>query len=457
MRPSVASIPPGRPTAAASPTPRPCATICAPSSSTRRRRARATQVTDGMSDARYAVFDRSGKYLYFTASHRRRPVHRLARHVELPAPVTRSVYVVVLERPPSPLAPRERRGEATEQGRKGIRQNGKDEDKNGQEAGEASEGEDRLRGHRPAHPRPARPAAQLRGLYAGKEGQIIFLRSAARRRGGGDFKAQTSSIASTSTAQDREARSTACARLRGLRRTARRCSCARARLAGHRRPTSAPPKPARRGPEARRLRGPGRPARPSGGRCTARSGASSATSSTTPASTASTSRRPERATQPYLDGIGQPQRSERPASTRCSARSPSATCSWAAATPRGAAGARTACSAPTTIANGRYRFARIYNGENWNPNLQAPLTQPGVNVKTGEYLLAVNGRELQASTDDIYQLLRGHGRQADGPAGGPEAPTASGSREVTVVPVAERGRPAPPAPGWRTTAARSTS
>ena len=37
---------------------------------------------------------------------------------------------------------------------------------------------------------------------------------------------------------------------------------------------------------------------------------------------------------------------------------------------------------------------RIYDGENWNPKLQAPLTQPGVDVKEGDYLLAVNGREL---------------------------------------------------------------
>ena len=29
------------------------------------------------------------------------------------------------------------------------------------------------------------------------------------------------------------------------------------------------------------------------------------------------------------------------------------------------------------IENGRYRFARVYNGENWNRGLQAPLTQPG--------------------------------------------------------------------------------
>ena len=36
------------------------------------------------------------------------------------------------------------------------------------------------------------------------------------------------------------------------------------------------------------------------------------------------------------------------------------------------------------IENGRYRFARIFSGENWNPKLRAPLTQPGVNVTAGE-------------------------------------------------------------------------
>ncbi len=41
------------------------------------------------------------------------------------------------------------------------------------------------------------------------------------------------------------------------------------------------------------------------------------------------------------------------------------------------------------IENGRYRFAKIFNGENWNPQLRAPLTQPGVNVQNGDYLLAV--------------------------------------------------------------------
>ena len=56
------------------------------------------------------------------------------------------------------------------------------------------------------------------------------------------------------------------------------------------------------------------------------------------------------------------------------------------------------------VENGRYRFGRIYDGENWNPDLRAPLTQPGVNVVEGDYLIAVNGRELRA-TDNVYSFF----------------------------------------------------
>ena len=55
-------------------------------------------------------------------------------------------------------------------------------------------------------------------------------------------------------------------------------------------------------------------------------------------------------------------------------------------------------------ADGYYRFQRILAGQNWHPELRAPLTEPGVNVQAGEYLLAVNGRALQAPTD-LYSLF----------------------------------------------------
>ncbi|MGH9945443.1 MAG: PDZ domain-containing protein, partial [Pyrinomonadaceae bacterium] len=86
------------------------------------------------------------------------------------------------------------------------------------------------------------------------------------------------------------------------------------------------------------------------------------------------------------------------------------------------------------IENNRYRFAHIYNGENWNPTLRAPLTQPGVNIRAGEYLLAVNGRELKA-TDNIYSFFEGTANKSVILKVGPH-PDGQGAREVTAVPVA---------------------
>lgn len=86
-----------------------------------------------------------------------------------------------------------------------------------------------------------------------------------------------------------------------------------------------------------------------------------------------------------------------------------------------------------TLENGRYRVAKVYNGENWNPGLQAPLTQPGVNVKVGDYVLAVNGRDLHAS-DNIYSFFEETaGKQIVIKVGA--NPEGKDSRDVTVVPV----------------------
>jgi tricorn protease len=89
------------------------------------------------------------------------------------------------------------------------------------------------------------------------------------------------------------------------------------------------------------------------------------------------------------------------------------------------------------VENGRYRFARIYNGENWNPNLRAPLTQPGVNVKAGEYLLAVNGREVRSS-DSVYSFFEETAGKSVVIRVGPN-PDGTNSRQVTVVPVDGEG------------------
>jgi tricorn protease len=85
------------------------------------------------------------------------------------------------------------------------------------------------------------------------------------------------------------------------------------------------------------------------------------------------------------------------------------------------------------IENGRYRFSRVYDGENWNPQLHAPLTQPGVNVTQGEYLLAVNGRDLRGA-EEVYSFFEETAGKSVILRVGPN-PDGAGSREVTVVPV----------------------
>ena len=89
------------------------------------------------------------------------------------------------------------------------------------------------------------------------------------------------------------------------------------------------------------------------------------------------------------------------------------------------------------IQNGRYQIARIFDGENWNPELRAPLSGPGLDVKVGEYILAVDGVELRAP-DNIHRLLDGTANRQTILTIGP-SPEMAGSRRVTVVPVANEG------------------
>jgi tricorn protease len=85
------------------------------------------------------------------------------------------------------------------------------------------------------------------------------------------------------------------------------------------------------------------------------------------------------------------------------------------------------------VENGRYRIARVYRGESWNPQLKAPLAQPGARVKTGEYLLAVNGHDLRPP-ENLYRLFEGTAGKAVELRVGPN-PDGTGARTVTVVPV----------------------
>jgi tricorn protease len=90
------------------------------------------------------------------------------------------------------------------------------------------------------------------------------------------------------------------------------------------------------------------------------------------------------------------------------------------------------------IANGHYRFRRIYTGESWNPQLRAPLSGPGVSVHDGEYLLAINGRAV-VPADDIDALLEGTAEKRITLRVGAD-PSGAGARDVPVTPIANDQR-----------------
>ena len=80
--------------------------------------------------------------------------------------------------------------------------------------------------------------------------------------------------------------------------------------------------------------------------------------------------------------------------------------------------------------SGRYYFAKIYPGDNTRPDYISPLTDPGINVHAGDYLLAVDGHDLKAPADPFSLFVGTRGQTvtltvADNAAG-------KNKREVTV-------------------------
>ena len=62
--------------------------------------------------------------------------------------------------------------------------------------------------------------------------------------------------------------------------------------------------------------------------------------------------------------------------------------------------------ADLSVDKGHYRIARIYTAGSWNPNLHAPLSEPGLKVAEGNYILEVNGRPLSPPANP-YKLFEG--------------------------------------------------
>jgi len=80
-----------------------------------------------------------------------------------------------------------------------------------------------------------------------------------------------------------------------------------------------------------------------------------------------------------------------------------------------------------------YRIERILPGENWDKKTRSPLTDIGVNVKPGDYILAINNTPV-ASLTNLYDALIGTAdKQVILRVN--STPTDAGARDVTVVPL----------------------
>jgi len=155
---------------------------------------KASQVTDGLSDARYAIFDKNGKYVYFTASTDAGPTTGWLDMSSFPHSVTRSVYVVVLSKDEaSPLAPEsDEEKPAADQKDKKDQKDEKDKaaekSPSAEKPGGAASGKPAVGAAKP--PEPVKidlenigqrilalplPAKDYQGLHAGKAGEFFML------------------------------------------------------------------------------------------------------------------------------------------------------------------------------------------------------------------------------------------------------------------------------------------
>jgi tricorn protease len=83
--------------------------------------------------------------------------------------------------------------------------------------------------------------------------------------------------------------------------------------------------------------------------------------------------------------------------------------------------------------NNRIRIKRILDGENWDEKLRSPLLEPGIEVNEGDYLLAIDGKEITADVNPYALMVNTVGRQVILTVNG--KPEVKGAREVTIKPV----------------------
>nr|WP_269815557.1 PDZ domain-containing protein [Parvularcula mediterranea] len=88
--------------------------------------------------------------------------------------------------------------------------------------------------------------------------------------------------------------------------------------------------------------------------------------------------------------------------------------------------------ADLSVRNGAVRIEKIYTGELWNPFVMGPLSEPGLDVEEGDYILTVNGMPI-GDEGNLFQHLQGlTGQQVT--LGVADSADGRGLRAVTVKP-----------------------
>ena len=64
-------------------------------------------------------------------------------------------------------------------------------------------------------------------------------------------------------------------------------------------------------------------------------------------------------------------------------------------------------------ATGRYKIAKIFKGENWNAENRSPLTEQGVDVKEGDYLISINGKDITTAINPYLLLENNSGKPVE--------------------------------------------
>src|SRR5262249_45945030 len=87
--------------------------------------------------------------------------------------------------------------------------------------------------------------------------------------------------------------------------------------------------------------------------------------------------------------------------------------------------------------SGYFQIVKILRGESWDPALRSPLAELGLNVKDGDFLLAINGQPVNEMKTPYEALVNQAGKQVVLKIS--SEPKEKGSREIVVVPIDNEG------------------